>query len=49
LLMPTKATLPYAGINVSESFSLAGFAVATLGRIWVATEGVGSDPMIAGL
>ena len=39
LLMPTKAILPYAGINVLGSFSLAGFQVTIIGRIWVTAEG----------
>jgi hypothetical protein len=36
--MPTKAILPYAGINVLGSFSLAGFQVTIIGRIWVTAE-----------
>jgi len=38
--MSTKGTLPYAGINVPDSFSLAGFQVTTIGRIWVTAEAV---------
>jgi len=36
--MPTKATLPYAGVNVPGSFSLAGFQVTIIGRFWVTAE-----------
>src|SRR5215469_8073759 len=38
LLMPTKATAPYVGINVPDSFPLAGFEVTLFGRFWVTHE-----------
>jgi hypothetical protein len=41
--MSRKGTLPYAGINVPDSFSLAGFQVTTIGRIWVTAEADGES------
>src|SRR5215469_3240113 len=38
LLMPTKATAPYVGINVPDSFPLAGFEVTLFGRFWMTPE-----------
>ena len=44
LLMPSKAKLPFVGINARSSVQLmAGFEVATNGRFWVATEVVSSS------
>jgi len=37
--MPTKGTLPSVESTSRNYFSLAGFEVAIIGRIWVATEG----------
>src|SRR5215831_2717290 len=41
LLMPTKGTLPCVESTSRDYFSLAGFEMAIIGRIWVATEGAG--------